>query len=115
MFGLLLAFGMAFPQRRIILLFPPIPMPAWLFVTLYGAAAGNLALGARASGGMFLTGGIAPRILPALRDGAFVRAFRDKGRLSPLLTAIPIKVVLEPRAALLGAAACAAELSRRAS
>jgi glucokinase len=83
-----------------------------LFVQLYGAAAGNLALVARATGGMFLAGGIAPRILPALREGAFVRAFRDKGRLSPLLAAIPIKVVLEPRAALLGAAACAADLRR---
>ncbi|HEX5042187.1 MAG TPA: glucokinase, partial [Candidatus Polarisedimenticolaceae bacterium] len=83
-----------------------------LFVQLYGAAAGNLALVARATGGMFLAGGIAPRILPALRAGAFLRAFRDKGRLSPLLAAIPIKVVLEPRAALLGAAACAADLRR---
>jgi glucokinase len=83
-----------------------------LFVRLYGAAAGNLALVARATGGMFLAGGIAPRILPALRDGAFVRAFREKGRLSPLLSAIPIKVVLDPRAALLGAAACAADLRR---
>ena len=83
-----------------------------LFVRLYGAAAGNLALVARATGGMFLAGGIAPRILPALRDGSFVRAFREKGRLSPLLAAIPIKVVLEPRAALLGAAAFAADLRR---
>jgi glucokinase len=83
-----------------------------LFVRLYGAAAGNLALVARATQGTFLAGGIAPRILPALRDGSFVRAFREKGRLSPLLAAIPIKVVLEPRAALLGAAACAADLRR---
>jgi len=85
-----------------------------LFVRLYGAAAGNLALVARASGGMFLAGGIAPRILPALRGAPFLRAFREKGRLSPLVAAIPIKVVLEPRAALLGAAACAHDLSRRA-
>ena len=83
-----------------------------LFVRLYGAAAGNLALVARATGGIFLAGGIAPRILPALRERDFVRAFREKGRLSPLLAAIPIKVVLEPRAALLGAAACAADLRR---
>ena len=82
-----------------------------LFVRLYGAAAGNLALVSRATGGVFVAGGIAPRILPALRDGAFVRAFREKGRLSSLLAAIPIKVVLEPRVALLGAAACAADLS----
>jgi len=84
-----------------------------LFVRLYGAAAGNLALVSRATGGLFVAGGIAPRILPALRDGAFVRAFREKGRLSSLLATIPIKVVREPRAALLGAAVCASELSVR--
>jgi glucokinase len=82
-----------------------------LFAELYGAAAGNLALVARAIGGIFVAGGIAPKILPALAAGGFLRAFREKGRLSALLRGVPVKVVLEERAALLGAAACAAELS----
>jgi glucokinase len=84
-----------------------------LLVSLYGAVAGNLALVAKATGGLFVGGGIAPRILAKLRTGEFVRAFRDKGRLSPLMDKIPIKVILEPRTALLGAAAFAAKPSRR--
>jgi glucokinase len=83
------------------------------FVELYGAAAGNLALSARSIGGMFVAGGIAPKILPALKRGSFLRSFREKGRLSALLAGIPIKVVLDDKAALLGAAACAADLSTR--
>jgi len=79
-----------------------------LFVSIYGAAAGDLALVARATGGIYLGGGIAPRILPRLRSGAFVRSFRDKGRLTPFLERIPVKVILEPTTALIGAAACAA-------
>jgi glucokinase len=79
-----------------------------LFVSLYGAAAGDLALVAKATGGLYLGGGIAPKILPKLREGAFLDAFRDKGRLSPLLERIPVRVILEPRAALLGAARYAA-------
>ena len=79
-----------------------------LFVSMYGSAAGDLALVTKATGGVYVAGGIAPRILPRLRSGEFVRAFRAKGRLSPLLEKIPIRVVLEPRTALLGAAACAA-------
>jgi glucokinase len=77
------------------------------FVSLYGAAAGDLALAARATGGVWVGGGIAPRILDRLRSGEFVRAFRDKGRLSPFLERIPVRVILEPRTALLGAAAAA--------
>ncbi len=79
-----------------------------LFVSLYGAAAGDLALVARATAGVFVGGGIAPRILPKLRGGAFLDAFRAKGRLRPLVEKIPVRVILEPRTALLGAAACAA-------
>jgi len=79
-----------------------------MFVSLYGAVAGDLALVANASAGVWVAGGIAPRILPRLRSGGFVRAFRDKGRLEPLVTKIPIRVIVEPRAALLGAAARAA-------
>lgn len=79
-----------------------------LFCSLYGAAAGDLALVARAVGGVWIGGGIAPKILPRLKGGAFLRSFRDKGRLSGLVEKIPLRVVLEPRAALLGAAAFAA-------
>lgn len=74
------------------------------FVAIYGAAAGNLALKALAIGGVFVAGGIAPRILPLLAGGAFLEAFADKGRLGDLLRAIPVHVVREPRTALLGAA-----------
>lgn len=77
------------------------------FCAIYGAQAGNLALQGLATGGVFVGGGIAPRILPFLRGGAFVRAFTDKGRLSPLLEAIPVRVVLDDRTALWGAAAVA--------
>jgi len=79
-----------------------------LFVSLYGAAAGNLALVTKADGGVFVGGGIAPKILSRLREGEFIRAFRDKGRLQPLLERIPVRVITEPRTALIGAAACAA-------
>jgi glucokinase len=76
-----------------------------VFVSIYGAEAGNLALKALALGGVFVGGGIAPRMLPALTRGGFVRAFFDKGRLSPVLTRIPLAVVLDSRTALWGAAA----------
>lgn len=86
-----------------------------MFVELYGAAAGNLALVARAIGGLFVAGGIAPKVLPALKTGRFLAAFREKGRLSTLLRSVPVKVVLEKRAALLGAAVCAADLSAQSA
>ncbi|OLC53327.1 MAG: glucokinase [Acidobacteria bacterium 13_1_40CM_4_69_4] len=79
-----------------------------LFVALYGAEAGNLALKVMASGGVFIGGGIAPKILPRLRGPAFVRAFVSKGRMRPLLEAMPVRVVLNDRLALLGAARYAA-------
>jgi glucokinase len=75
------------------------------FVEIYGSAAGNLALTALAVGGVYVGGGIAPRLLPILRDGRFVRAFNTKGRLSPMLEQIPIAVILDDRTALWGAAA----------
>jgi glucokinase len=78
------------------------------FASLYGAAAGDLALVAGAVGGVYLAGGIAPKILPKLREGAFLEAFRSKGRLTRYMERIPVRVVLEPRTALLGAAARAA-------
>jgi len=75
-----------------------------LFVSLYGAEAGNLALKVLAVGGVFVAGGIAPKIMPKLADGTFREAFVTKGRLSPLLEATPVRVVLNERAGLLGAA-----------
>ena len=81
-----------------------------VFVSVYGAEAGNLALKAMAVGGVLVGGGIAPRILPALTRGNFVKAFRDKGRLAALMDAMPISVALNPRAPLLGAAQVAANL-----
>lgn len=79
-----------------------------MFVSLLGATAGNLALVAKASSGVWIGGGIAPKILSKLREPIFREAFVDKGRLSPFLRSIPLKVILEPRTALLGAAAFAA-------
>lgn len=75
-----------------------------LFASIYGAAAGNLVLTALAVGGVFIAGGIAPKIRAKLEDGSFMAAFLDKGRFSELMASIPVRIVLEPRAALLGAA-----------
>jgi glucokinase len=75
-----------------------------VFVRILGAEAGNLALGVMATGGVYLGGGIPPRILPLLEDGRFLDAFRQKGRFSDMLSRIPIRVILNPKAALLGAA-----------
>jgi len=81
-----------------------------MFTSIYGAAAGNLALQAMAVGGVYVGGGIAPKILWKLKDGTFMQAFRDKGRLSDLVTRIPVKVIMNDRAALLGAAYYALDL-----
>jgi glucokinase len=75
-----------------------------LFVDAYGAAAGNLALTAVTTAGVFIGGGIAPRILPALQNGRFTRAFNDKGPMRPLLEAMPVQVILNPESGLIGAA-----------
>ena len=82
-----------------------------LFVSAYGAEAGNLALRAKAVRGIYVGGGIAPKILEKLKDGTFMRAFVDKGRYTDLLAATPVKVVLNEQAALRGAAYYAAFLS----
>ncbi|HEY6846387.1 MAG TPA: glucokinase [Terracidiphilus sp.] len=86
-----------------------------MFVSAYGAEAGNLALKVLSVGGLYVGGGIAPRIIEKLKDGTFIKAFTDKGRLSQLLINMPVRVILESRAALMGAAAYAearaAELS----
>jgi len=83
-----------------------------LFVTSYGAEAGNLALKALATGGVYVTGGIAPKLLAKLQDGAFMRAFRDKGRLGAVVDKIPVHIVLDPEVALLGALHVARSLAR---
>jgi glucokinase len=79
-----------------------------LFCSLYGAEAGNLALKTLATGGVFLGGGIAPRILDFLKQGQFRTAFLDKGRMRPLLEQMPVQVILDANVGLLGAAALAA-------
>jgi glucokinase len=88
-----------------------------IFVSAYGAEAGNVALKVLAMGGIYLGGGIAPKILKTMQNGEFTCAFLDKGRLSPLLEAIPVRIILDETCALLGAAAYAearaAELSGR--
>ena len=75
-----------------------------LFISILGAKAGNLALQVMATGGVYLGGGIPPKILPALRDGRLLKSFVGKGRFSDLLARVPIHVILNPKAALLGAA-----------
>jgi glucokinase len=84
-----------------------------LFVDVYGAEAGNLALKALAVGGVYVGGGIAPRLRAFLGGERFVAAFRDKGRLRPLMESIPVRLVLEPRTALWGAAEVALAASNR--
>jgi len=79
-----------------------------LFIAAYGAAAGNLALVGFATAGVYLGGGIAPKVLTRLQDGPFLDAFRDKGRFRELVERMPVRVILDPRAALLGAARVAA-------
>jgi len=79
------------------------------FVKLYGAEAGNLALKTMSRGGLYVGGGIAPKILPMLKQGGFMDAFLNKGRMRPLLEAMPVKVILNDRAALMGAALCGAQ------
>ena len=79
-----------------------------IFACLYGAEAGNLALKAKAMRGVYVAGGIAPKIFPKLKDGTFVRGFTEKGRFTDFLSKIPVHVVLNEEAALQGAAYYAA-------
>jgi glucokinase len=79
-----------------------------LFVSVYGAEAGNLGLRGKATGGVYVGGGIAPKLLAKLKDGTFMRAFVDKGRYRQLLSSIPVRVILNDQAALQGAAFYAA-------
>lgn len=85
-----------------------------LFTSIYGAEAGNLALKAMALDGVYLGGGIAPKLLAKLQDGTFMRAFTAKGRYKRLMSSIPVRVIMNDRTALLGAASMAARLAYEA-
>lgn len=78
-----------------------------LWIAVYGAEASNLALKVMATGGLFLAGGISPKILPKLTGPIFMQAFLEKGRMRPLVESIPVQVVTNEKAGLLGAARCA--------
>ena len=79
-----------------------------IFVSIYGAEAGNLALKIMATGGLFISGGIAGKIMPKLTTGTFLEAFISKGRLQPVMETIPVKVIVNERIGLIGAARYAA-------
>lgn len=81
-----------------------------LFVEIYGAQAGNLALTSLATGGVFIAGGIAPKILSLLKRGRFIEVFSDKPPMSELLHSMPVRVVLNTRSGLLGAVQVASEM-----
>lgn len=81
-----------------------------LFVDIYGAQAGNLALTAGATGGVYIAGGIAPKILSRLTDGRFMRAFLNKGRMRSYVEAVPVQVMIDPRVGLIGAVRAASRL-----
>ena len=75
-----------------------------MFAEAYGAEAGNLGLRAMATAGIYIGGGIAPKILPALKAGGFIDAFVDKDPMTDWLRTLPVTVILNPGAGLLGAA-----------
>ncbi|MBW4650918.1 MAG: glucokinase [Kastovskya adunca ATA6-11-RM4] len=81
-----------------------------MFVEAYGAEAGNLALKLLPYGGLYVAGGIATKNLTLLKEGSFLRALVQKGRVSPLLEKVPVHIILNPRVGLIGAAVCAARL-----
>lgn len=82
-----------------------------LFCTVYGAQAGNLALTCLAQGGVYIAGGIAPKIIEKLKVGPFMQAFRNKGRMAPLLDAMPVRVIVNPKVGLTGAALMASRIA----
>lgn len=84
-----------------------------MFVAAYGAETGNLALRSLTTAGVYVGGGIAPRILPALQTGTFLDAFRSKAPMEDVLAAVPVKVILNPAAGLIGASVKAASLIGR--
>jgi glucokinase len=80
-----------------------------MFTAIYGAVAGNVALQLKAVAGVYVGGGIAPKIIDKLKDGTFMKAFAEKGRLSSMLEAIPVRVIMNDKTALLGSARVAAK------
>jgi glucokinase len=82
-----------------------------LFVSLYGAQAANLALTTMALGGVYVGGGIVTKLLPKVKNVLFMEAFRDAGRFEPLMRETPVRVILNPKASLLGAAEAALDLA----
>ncbi len=82
-----------------------------LFLDAYGAEAGNLGLKLLPYGGLYIAGGIAAKILPLLQKSSFMQAFRQKGRMSPIMTQIPVQVVLNPQVGLIGAGIRAAQIT----
>jgi glucokinase len=84
-----------------------------VFVSALGAEAGNLALKVVATGGVFIGGGIPPRIISLLNDGIFMESFTNKGRFSEMVSRIPVHVILNPKVALIGAAFHGLEISRK--
>ena len=83
-----------------------------IFIGAYGAEAGNVALRYVATAGLYIGGGIAPKILPAFESGAFMQAFRDKEPMAHLVATVPVSIILKPDAGLLGAAVRAQQLSQ---
>ena len=82
-----------------------------LFASIYGAESGNLALKALSLDGVYVGGGIAPKLITKLKDGTFMKGFVNKGRYKKLLSKMPVKVIMNPQTALLGAASVASALS----
>ena len=83
-----------------------------LFASIYGAEAGNLALKALSLDGIYVAGGIAPKLIKKLKDGTFMKSFTNKGRYKRLLNNIPVKVVMNQETGLLGAASVAGALAQ---
>ena len=81
-----------------------------MFVRIYGAQAGNLALAVLARGGVYVAGGIAPKIISTLLAGGFMQAFLDKGRFRGMLSDLPVQVIMNEKVGLLGAALLASRL-----
>lgn len=82
-----------------------------MFVSIYGAEAGNLALKILPSGGLYIGGGMAPKMLDKITDGTFIKALLNKGRLSQFLKNIPVNIILNDEVGLIGAAARGSEIN----
>ena len=83
-----------------------------MFVFIYGSEAGNMALKIMPTGGLYIAGGMAPKIIKKLRNGLFMKAYLDKGRMSKLLEGIPVRVIMNPEVGLIGAAARGFQIAR---